>query len=172
MMSCDCSWTSSTSLASADPPADIANYEDRSTQMSDPVSAAGPAEAAAAPRPTIGSAPPGADAFYLRRLIDDAPANRWLHVARDDAQAARMADSLRFFAPDVDCLVFPAWDCLPYDRVSPHRDIVARRLDVLTRLLHPAEAGKEVVITTVNALLQRVPTPPAAAPVGAGHSPW
>ena len=31
-------------------------------------------------------------------------------------------------------LTFPAWDCLPYDRVSPNADIVSRRIDVLTRL--------------------------------------
>ena len=27
----------------------------------------------------------------------------------------------------------PAWDCLPYDRVSPHRDIVARRIDAIVK---------------------------------------
>src|SRR3546814_13966527 len=78
----------------------------------------------------------------------------------DLTQAARLADCLAFFAPEVEVLVFPAWDCLPYDRVSPHRDIVARRLDVLTRLMQPVGAKKsgrpQVVVTTVNALLQKI----------------
>ncbi|WP_299621179.1 transcription-repair coupling factor [Pelagibius sp.] len=131
--------------------------------MSDSASALATASHSAHGRPILAAAPPGADALYLARLLAEAPERRWLHVARDDAQAARMVDSLRFFAPDVEALVFPAWDCLPYDRVSPHRDIVARRLDVLTRLMQPVGPRPQAVITTVNALLQRVPPPEALA---------
>ncbi len=82
-----------------------------------------------------------------------------VHVARDDARLAKLADAIAFFAPDIEILLFPAWDCLPYDRVSPHRDIVSQRIDTLTRLLKPAEnAARRIVLTTVAALLQRVPT--------------
>jgi transcription-repair coupling factor (superfamily II helicase) len=41
---------------------------------------------------------------------------------------------LAFFAPDIKVLSFPAWDCLPYDRVSPHGDIVAARVAALTQI--------------------------------------
>ena len=50
---------------------------------------------------------------------------------------------------------FPAWDCLPYDRVSPVADIVARRLATLARLIQPITKPL-VLLTTVNAVLQRV----------------
>ena len=53
-----------------------------------------------------------------------------LFVARDDLGLARTAAALAFFAPAVDCLEFPAWDCLPYDRVSPLGGIVGQRLYV------------------------------------------
>jgi transcription-repair coupling factor (superfamily II helicase) len=133
--------------------------------MTDSVTAATPLQAESAPRPTLAAAPPGVDALALAEMLREAPGRRWLHVALDDAQAARMVGCLAFFAPEVESLLFPAWDCLPYDRVSPHRDIVARRLDVLTRLMQPAgpqEPGRpQVVVTTVNALLQRVPAPEA-----------
>ncbi len=78
-----------------------------------------------------------------------------VHVAVDDQRAAVLADQLAYFAPKLDTLRFPAWDCLPYDRVSPVADIVARRLATLARLLQPVTQPL-VVITTVNALLQRV----------------
>ncbi|MFO7804245.1 MAG: hypothetical protein R6V30_01070, partial [Paracoccaceae bacterium] len=52
-----------------------------------------------------------------------------VHVARDDKRLAAMQAALRFFAPDVPVFTFPAWDCLPYDRVSPNPDISAQRLD-------------------------------------------
>ncbi len=71
---------------------------------------------------------------------------------------SRTAEVVRFFAPKCRVLTFPAWDCLPYDRVSPHRDVVAERIDTLIRLMHedPPEDGL-IVLTTVNGLLQRLP---------------
>ncbi|WP_407672667.1 transcription-repair coupling factor [Pararhodospirillum oryzae] len=82
-----------------------------------------------------------------------------LHVARDDVRLARLASTLAFFHPEIEILEFPAWDCVPYDRVSPHREIVATRLTTLCRLAanEPAPAGGRVVLTTASAILQRVP---------------
>ena len=83
-----------------------------------------------------------------------------LFVARDDQRLARTAAALEFFAPAVDCLKFPAWDCLPYDRVSPLGGIVGQRLYCLGQLAsgNGAAAGR-VVLTTVSGILQRVPAP-------------
>ncbi len=47
---------------------------------------------------------------------------------------ASFAAALGFFYPGLKILTFPAWDCLPYDRVSPNGEIVSRRIDTLTRL--------------------------------------
>lgn len=102
----------------------------------------------------IANAPEGLDALLLAEAALETPALR-LHVCRDDARMAQLAETLAFFAPEVEVLLFPAWDCLPYDRVSPHRDIVARRLATLARLREGSFKG--LVLTTVNALLQRVP---------------
>jgi transcription-repair coupling factor (superfamily II helicase) len=104
---------------------------------------------------TVYGAPEGWDAALLiRRLLEsDAP---MIHVARDDARLARMADALAFFAPERPVLRFPAWDCLPYDRVSPNPAIVSERIATLARLA-AGGLGQGVVLTTVNALVQRVP---------------
>ncbi len=69
---------------------------------------------------------------------------------------ARLGEALAFFAPDVEVLRFPAWDCLPYDRVSPNPAIVSERIACLARLLEPPQRPR-IVLTTVNALVQRVP---------------
>ena len=78
---------------------------------------------------------------------------------------ARLADAIAFFHPEIDCLRFPAWDCLPYDRVSPNAAIVAERMEALSRLAAatPTHKGARIVITTVNAALQRVPARAALA---------
>jgi transcription-repair coupling factor (superfamily II helicase) len=86
------------------------------------------------------------------------PAVSMAVICRDGSRMAVLARALAFFAPDIEVLEFPAWDCLPYDRVSPHAAAVAQRVMTLARLArvkgrqHPA-----VLLTTVNAVLQRVP---------------
>jgi hypothetical protein len=103
----------------------------------------------------VHGAPEGFDALLLarRRAETDAPV---LHVCRDDARMARLAEAVGFFAPGVEVMRFPAWDCLPYDRVSPNAEIVAERVATLTRLLEPGSRPR-ILVTTVNALVQRVP---------------
>ncbi|MCX7280220.1 MAG: DEAD/DEAH box helicase, partial [Alphaproteobacteria bacterium] len=87
-----------------------------------------------------------------------------LFVALDDVQADAVERSLGFFAPQMPVLAFPAWDCLPYDRVSPKPDIESKRLATLAALAR--DSGKPcVIVTTINAVLQRVP--PKAVIAGA-----
>jgi len=119
-------------------------------------------------RVVVHGVPEGYDALVLQRTARAlAAAQRpLLHVARDDARLAQLAEAVGFFAPEIDLLGFPAWDCLPYDRVSPNSQLVSRRLDTLVRLASPVvEVGRpRLVITTVAAVLQRVPTRKLLAP--------
>ncbi len=70
----------------------------------------------------------------------------------------QLARALEFFAPDLPVMQFPAWDCQPYDRVSPHGGILAQRLTTLARLSRLQGSDKPlIVLTTVNAIVQRVP---------------
>jgi transcription-repair coupling factor (superfamily II helicase) len=106
---------------------------------------------------TIFGAPEGYDAILLARRAAEHD-GVLLHVARDASRMARLAELLEFFAPAVEVLRFPAWDCLPYDRVSPNPAIVADRIATLGSLLEPA-TRQRIVLTTVNAAVQRVPPP-------------
>ncbi|HZF45255.1 MAG TPA: DEAD/DEAH box helicase, partial [Sphingomonadaceae bacterium] len=69
-----------------------------------------------------------------------------------------LADAAAFFAPELEVIEFPAWDCLPYDRASPALSISSQRLSALHKLQRGKKNG-QLLITTVNALLQRVLTP-------------
>jgi transcription-repair coupling factor (superfamily II helicase) len=118
------------------------------------------------PRPgagqrVIASAIEGLDALYLAELAAGSTAGQILYVARDGVRANQFAELIGFFAPDLEVAVLPAWDCLPYDRVSPNPDIMAQRLDTLARLLEADGDRPRLVITTVNALVQKVPPPEA-----------
>ena len=105
----------------------------------------------------VSGAPPGVDAGVLAALLRQG--NDVIHVARDDARVSVLAEALAFAGAKATVLGFPAWDCLPYDRVSPNGDVVSRRLDALVDLAQPPDAGlgRRIVLTTVNAITQRVP---------------
>ncbi|MCC7319574.1 MAG: transcription-repair coupling factor [Rubellimicrobium sp.] len=103
----------------------------------------------------VGGAPEGLDA---RLILSEIAAKGLpvLHVARDDRRLEAMRAALAFFDPTLAVLTFPAWDCLPYDRVSPNPDIAARRMATLAHLAGGA-GGRFVLLTTLNAATQRVP---------------
>ncbi|MEL6563821.1 MAG: transcription-repair coupling factor [Pseudomonadota bacterium] len=106
------------------------------------------------PHITVSGAPEGFDA---KLILDEVAAHGpVVHVARDDKRLAAMQAALRFFAPDMPVLIFPGWDCLPYDRVSPNADISAQRMATLAALVH-GMPGRFVLLTTLNAATQRVP---------------
>ncbi len=79
-------------------------------------------------------------------------------MAADDAAMRAIGETAHFFAPELEVIEFPAWDCLPYDRSSPALAVSARRLAALHRL-QTAPAGPQLLVTTINALIQRVQTP-------------
>ncbi|WP_413864102.1 transcription-repair coupling factor [Albidovulum sp.] len=103
---------------------------------------------------TLSGAPEGFDARLLaRELTKGAPV---VHVARDDKRMEAMRAALEFFAPDALVLTFPAWDCLPYDRVSPNADVSATRMATLAALAQGLPQPF-VLLTTLNAATQRLP---------------
>ncbi|MFN3363796.1 MAG: transcription-repair coupling factor [Allorhizobium sp.] len=104
---------------------------------------------------TLSHVPDGMDAFILAELAREG--KPVAYVVSDGQRLQNLEQTLSFAAPDVPVLSLPAWDCLPYDRVSPSADVSARRLAALSGLIalylnpHPA-----IVLVTVNAMLQKV----------------
>jgi transcription-repair coupling factor (superfamily II helicase) len=108
-------------------------------------------------RITVSGAPEGFDA-WLAGAAAGSLKGLVILVAQDGVKAASAADTIAFFAPKVPVLNFPSWDCLPYDRMSPSPDIESQRLATLAALARrDKDSGPAVVVTTVNAILQRVP---------------
>ena len=108
-------------------------------------------------RALLAGVPEALEARVIAGLATGGAGARILHIARDDARLARLAEGLAFFAPELAVLRLPAWDCLPYDRISPVSEIVAERVDTMSRLAGGEGDGPTVVLTTVAAALQRLP---------------
>ncbi|HYE52820.1 MAG TPA: DEAD/DEAH box helicase [Azospirillaceae bacterium] len=108
-------------------------------------------------------APEGHDALLLAEAARRLSPRPLLHLAESRRRLDVLAAALRFFAPDVEVLDLPAWDCRPYDRIGPSVPVMARRIAALRALAAPA-AGPRLVLSTAGAVLRRLP--PAAALAG------
>ncbi len=100
------------------------------------------------------------DGFVPSLMADLARAadNRAVLIAADEAAMRAVADAAQWFAPEIEILTFPAWDCLPYDRASPSLRVTSERMATLAALQE--KHGKpQLLITTVNAATQRTLTP-------------
>jgi transcription-repair coupling factor (superfamily II helicase) len=113
---------------------------------------------------TLAKVADGAEGLVLADLAraiaasKDTPRISLAVICRDGQRLAALSRALAFFGPDIEVLEFPAWDCLPYDRVSPNAAVVTQRMTALSRLTRVKARDKpSVLLTTVNAALQRVP---------------
>ncbi|HET8620489.1 MAG TPA: transcription-repair coupling factor, partial [Acidimicrobiales bacterium] len=70
-------------------------------------------------------------------------------------EAERLAHDLAAYLGDDRVELFPAWETLPFERVSPGVETMGRRLRVLWRLRDP-ERAPDVVVASVRALVQRL----------------
>ena len=92
------------------------------------------------PLRTISNVPDGMQPMVLAQLVErrlkEAPddAASLVFVARDGRRMQRMAEVLGAILPGHTILTLPAWDCLPYDRVSPNTVTIAARMNALAAL--------------------------------------
>ena len=109
-------------------------------------------------------APEGFDALAMAEIVRGR-GGLSVFVARDTARMSAFADAFAFFAPDVEVLRLPSWDCLPYDRIGPSPAVAAQRMTTLARLAQGTFDAKRgaLLVAAVPAMIQRVPPREAVA---------
>lgn len=98
--------------------------------------------------------PSGYEAFVLAKFVQKQSV---VYVASSEKKALRTYDILKSISPKTKALFYPAWDTVPYDRVSPSADIVGAQIDCLMQLAH--SKNPIILVTSVAALSQMVPPP-------------
>lgn len=97
-----------------------------------------------------------AEAFAIRDLLQTSSKNI-LCILSDGASLKQTFDTLKFIAPEIDILTFPAWDTVPYDRVSPNPTILSKRIETLAKLVLDDTKKRKVVLTSIGAAIQKLP---------------
>ncbi len=97
----------------------------------------------------------GYEAFLLAAKADKK--QPILYIASDGVSLAQTAAMLRFLRPDVKVLEMPAWDTVPYDRVSPNSSVAAKRVETLAEMVFDEGKVPLVIVSSVGAVMQKLP---------------
>ena len=115
----------------------------------------------AGPEPLLhaGGMPEGLDAYLcgqaLKRNVRESNGTTLLFIARDDARAVAFKNACQYFHPDLKTLYIPAWDVLPYDRISPAKSLAAKRARGLFALTKWKADRPLIIISTVAGVSQK-----------------
>jgi len=101
----------------------------------------------------LGGVPCGYQPFILDELFKKHQKSV-VFVSSTEEHLYALKKQLGIINPTIPTYIFPGWDCLPYDRVSPGLDVVTARLETLTKLLESSEPV--CILTSVSALTQRL----------------
>ncbi len=91
----------------------------------------------------------GSSAALLFKEIATQNSNLYVIVARNNQHLAQLESELEFYG--IKPTIFPDWEILPYDRLSPHQDIVSERLALLSNM-----PQKGILLIAASTLAQRV----------------
>ena len=106
---------------------------------------------------TLSSVAKDAEAFAIRDLFCSSDKDL-LCILSDGVSIKQVYDVLSYIDPKLDILVFPNWDTVPYDRVSPNPNTISKRIETLSKLvLEPSTKSKRIILTSVGAALQKLP---------------
>ena len=100
----------------------------------------------------LGEIPEGSEPLLINEISENLD-NNILIIARDLKRYQQLKDGLEFFL-NKDVLLYPQWDCVPYDRISPNKLITSKRLETLSRLSNEKNKSK-IILTTIQASCQR-----------------
>lgn len=108
-----------------------------------------PAQKSRWPQLSAGSLP-----YFLASALPEKPLK--LVLTPDAETALRLQTAWQFFRPQDNALFLPDWETLPYERFSPHQDLVSERLSVLWQLKNGAA---DVLFVPVATAMQRLAPP-------------
>ncbi|RYY78960.1 MAG: transcription-repair coupling factor [Moraxellaceae bacterium] len=100
----------------------------------------------------VGNLAGALSSLLLSELVQQASKQLIVMVAKNTIQVSQIEEELRFFG--IKPHLFPDWETLPYDRLSPHQEIVSERLAILSNM---PKSG--IVLIAASTLSQRIAPP-------------
>ena len=93
------------------------------------------------------------EAFIISEIFNKSDSSL-LYIAKDDREIINIKNKLSWLHPNVRVLLYRAWDQIPYDNISPSKEIQTSRLETLFYLSSKKET-KIIILTTLNGIIQK-----------------
>ena len=102
----------------------------------------------------IGSVNKGNEVFYIAEYFKNSNNSSILYIGRNDKEIFDIKSKLEWLIPSAEISIYRSWDQIPYDSVSPSKEIQSERIKTLYKILNNSKK-KNIIITSVNAILQK-----------------
>ena len=93
------------------------------------------------------------EAFIISEIFQKSEKSK-IYIGKDDREIINIKNKLTWLLPNQLVLLYKAWDQIPYDNISPSKEIQTSRLETLYNLISNNEK-KIIVLTTLNAIIQK-----------------
>lgn len=97
---------------------------------------------------------PACYSYFLHKVQKEN--SNILLVLNDEKSINIISEQLSFFCPNREIIVFPSWDCAPYDLISPNSANLVARVKCLINLVD-AKKNNLIILTNVVNLIQKLP---------------
>ena len=76
------------------------------------------------------------------------------YIVKDEKKLDMISSQFKSMYPHIKSINIPAWDCMPYDNVSPSQRILGKRITSFIELIEDYD-NTRVIFITINALIQK-----------------
>ena len=94
-------------------------------------------------------------AFALSKVFENSDKSLHIHLLLREGELKQLSDNIKFFNRQVDVIVFPSWDCLPYSNISPRKEIISKRYSAL-RALNGVGKYYKIVLLSIDSVIQKI----------------
>ena len=103
---------------------------------------------------SIGPIVESSEAFIISKMFHTTK-NTILYIGKDDREIINIQNKLSWLLPNQKVLLYKAWDQIPYDNISPSKEVQTSRLKTLN-YLNSNQRERKILLTTVNAIIQKI----------------
>ena len=93
------------------------------------------------------------EAFIISEIFNKNDSSL-VYIGKDDREIINIKKKLSWLHPNLRVLLYKAWDHIPYDNISPSKEIQTSRLETLFYLSSIKET-KIIILTTLNGIIQK-----------------
>ena len=101
---------------------------------------------------TLGSINEGNEYLFISETFKESDKSV-VYIARNDKEIFKIRKKLEWVLPQINIQVFRSWDQIPYDNVSPSKEIQSERINCLYQIIN--NNSPKIIISSVNAIIQK-----------------